>query len=346
MGTVNTTTTISGDDRALLEARIATEQQQIFNSKAVLSALGMNIVKPLAGNEKSQTWHWEGFGTGTMLPKAKGTARPRSTTAKGSKTIAFDGVEYYTEGYDWFDSAHFPTWPVLQNAVRRGTQKYLDKLETRLTILLAAAAQGASESGTHSGGVYKQITSGTTVAARYAASNTGAELFDTDVAEVDAAFMGRQEALGQNKVMIITPYIARQVITKSDKFMSRDYNANAPFSGGPTLMGNSNFIGTYGNYPVLVSRYLTGMTTNNTTDNVSKYQLDMTYNSGTKLGVPAALFAYYDANFSPIGTVRSYAPAAQMWYNTDEDENVCGIKSLEGHDTLHVWNAGGIFIHS
>jgi len=340
MGVVNTTTTISGDDRALLEARIATEQQQIFNSKAVLSSLGLNIVKPLAGNEKSQTWHWEGFGTGSMLPKAKGTARTRSTTAKGSKTIAFDGVEYYTEGYDWFDSSHFPTWGVLQNSVRRGTQKYLDKLETRLTILLAAAAQGASESGTHSGGVYKQITGGSTVAARYPASNTGAEQFDTDVAEVDAAFMARQEVLGQNKVMITTPYIARQVITKSDKFMSSDYNKNAQYPNG-------TFIGHYGNYPVMVSRYLTAIqNVNNNTDNVSKYQLDCTYASGTKLGAPAALFAYYDANYSPIGTTRSYAPTTQVWYETDEDENVAGIKSLEGHDTLHVWNAGGIFIHT
>jgi hypothetical protein len=339
MGVVNTTTTISSDDRALLEARIATEQQQIFRTKAVLLNRGIPAVKPLAGNQKSETWHWEGFGTGSMQPKAKGSARARSTTPKSSKTIAFDGPEYYTEGFDWFDSSHFPTWPVLQNAVRRGNEKYVDKAETRMTILGAIAAQAAADSGVHLGGVTKQVTAAS-VAAAFAATNTGAETFAAACAEIDATFMTRQETVGMNRLMLTTPYIARQVIPRSDKFMSKDYN-----NGGD--LANGSFVGNFENYPILASRYLAAIGgVNNNTDNISKYQLDCTVNSGSKLGIPVALFFHYDANYSPIGRVESYKPTSQVWYETDEDENVCGIKSLEGLDTLHVWCAGGIFVHS
>lgn len=338
MGTVNTTVQISSDERALLEARIATEQQQVFKNKAVLLNMGVNIINPLAGSEKSKTWHWEGIGTGAMAVKAKGAARPRSTTPKASKTVTMDGPEYYTEGYDWFDSAHFPSWPVLQNSVRRAAEKYVTKAEARLTRLAVTAAQASSDPGVHSGGNWVQAAATGAVTTAYPATDAGAVAFRDKCAEIAANFMSREESVGMNKIMVTTPYIARRVLTRDAKFMSKDYNPNANLPAGT--------FGECEGYPVVASKYLADLNnTNYTSDILSKYNVDCTLASGSTKGTPVALFFHYDSSFSPLATVRSLAPTTQVWYETDEDENVAGIKSLEGHDTLHVWCAGGIFCH-
>lgn len=328
-------------DRDLMQIKIAQTVNQVFLQSAKLMALNAALTQELGAGSKSYTWHWEGRTVPTtngtnMAYKAKGADRVLTTTPKELKNIEHEDPLYYTEGFDWHDANVYPTWDVVGPAIKRGITEYIESWETRAMILLGKAAQAAAVTGVHAGGIaYSPSGTEASLAGKYANTAAGGDALINDIAYWRSLKEARKEAQGMNWVAVMDPYAA-MVISRSERFMNRnDFNpqANLP-------------MGTYGfveGMPVVVSKYMPSTAV--TSDPISKYNYDLAI-GGANLGQPAVLFIGYDESTSPIGQVRHGGPRTDVWWNEDEDVNKAGTKAVYGLDTLHVWNAGGIFIHS
>lgn len=333
---VNQPTKVSTDDRDLMTARIDAKATQVFQSKAVLVGSGAILRKPLSPGEKSVTLHWEAQTNLTMEYKARGADRTLANTTKGSKTITHEDPLYCTEGFAWQDKDILPTWDVIGPAVERQVTTYLEQLETRATRLATLAAQAAATfggSGVHSGGIYTAKTAAS-VATRYPFTAAGADQLLDDMAEIEYLRMNRKENQGTNRLWLFTPYL-RQVLTRSNRWMSRDYNqqANLPMSYFGTSIEGAQYA---------VSRY---MPSTAITSDLSKYNVDAAI-GGAGAGIPAVLLICYGEDISPVCMVEHGSFKAEAWHNQDEDVYKVGGKAIYGADQAHVWNAGGVFIHS
>ena len=333
----NMTTKVSTDQFDLMTAKIDAKATQVYQSKAVLVGSPAILRKPLNPGDKSFTLHWEIQADNTMNYKARGADRTLATTTKGSKTISHEDPLYCTEGLAWQDKDILPTWDVVGPAVDRQVTKYIEQLEYRLTQLLTQAAQAASSfggSGVHSGGIYTQKTAAS-VAARYPFTAAGADQLLDDMAEIEYLRMNRKEKQGTNRLWLFSPYL-RQVLTRSNRWMSRDWNAqaNLPMS----YFGNSIEGAAYA-----VSRYMPS--TAITSDAISKYNVDAAV-GGAGQGIPAVLLICYGEDISPVCIAEHGSFKAETWWNQDEDVWKTGGKAIYGADQAHVWNAGGVFIHS
>jgi hypothetical protein len=250
---------------------------------------------------------------------------------KGTITIDDILVSHYDVPLDQVTISHFDVIAPFARKLGRSLATDFDK---KLIITGVKAARTGAVTGIHSGGQRKIISGSATVAAAYPATNTGANSFRNDVAEL-AQLLDDINTPMAGRYLLISPYI-RRILGASDATNNPISIWNKDFTAGENGI-NSRTIGILEGFQVLVTTHLPD---SNITTGPSKYQGNFTVAGGGD-GQPAALaLCGADEGSAAIGYVT--AGGVQPHLEPDHRRNTTFMKAqmMVGAGVLSPWCAG------
>lgn len=249
-------------------------------------------------------------------------------------------------------TAHFDVLaPLGAKDGRRLARDYEKRIMRLAGTTARAAAVTKNGLNIHNGGNRvtnsgSSSTAATAVATRYPFSNTGANNFLADTAQL-AYLMDNDNVPEQGRYLFISPYI-RNVFqnSASNNLLAANFNRDFNSAAGDF---NNRVIGNISGFNIVVTTNLPGYTSaghtgENVTTGLSKYQGQFnTASAGTATGVPVALALCGASDGSAaIGAVEAMGVAAKMV--EDDRRNTMFLKSqlFVGFGQMHPWCAGAI----
>lgn len=289
-------------------------------------------MKPLARGQAVHRFKIRGDSPEAPEHHVPGQFIQSGTRVNGFADVAVDDVLIKALRVDIGD-ANLSYWDEIEPNLKECVRLNAELMDKRFFRVLCLAARTAAVANLHRGGnVVQRIAA--TIAAAYPTSNTGAENFRADLATL-ARQMDEDGVPKMDRWAFITPYM-NEVLTYSDKIMSRDYNPpeNARLA--------ERYVGTVEGFRLLHTVHLPST---NVTDDLSKYNGNFTIGAASQRQ-PICLAVYNGYEEGPVGAVQAAGMESTVY--KDENRHCWMVKNAlqVGLDKVSVWCAGEVGVAS
>lgn len=321
--------TVGGDERALTQVLLDAHASDIFyNTNVFLDAAFMQL-QTLTDGSSSVDHPIFGQGLGDVEHRAPGQKYVGQQIVQSKVNIPVDDPLAYSLQLP-LEDAELSKWSQVSRFAGEAVRKVSEFVDKRVAITLAKAARTAAVTNVHGGGHFVERTAAN-IASAYAVTDAGATAFLNDLSTM-ARKMDEANVPDTNRFAFISPYI-RQVLTRSNRIMNRDYVE--------AMHGSihNRTVGMVEGFQLILTQH---MPSANITTGLDAYKGDFRPNGAT--GQPAALCVYNDATKGAVGGVSVAGMATTIWF--DEDYDVWKIKCRvrNGFRPLEVWCAGEISV--
>lgn len=326
---------VSSDVRALTFEELDSSMAEVFRDNNVGWAGGFLAKKTLGPGANSHDFPMFGGSAEDADYHVAGTFIQGGTTTQSVKNIAVDDPLLKALRFPWIDQ-QLSKWSIAEPYMRECVRKVAELLDYRFFRLLALATRTAAVSGVHNGGYGKLAGTAGDIGTAYPRNSTGATAFLDDLSYMAQTF-DENNIPKKGRTCFISPYI-KAVITRDTRVMNRDYMADRY---GISL--HERVIGVAEGWNLVETNHLPSTAI---TADLTKYNGDFTYNSGSARGRPAGLCCYVEGDMAPVGGVMAGGLINTVYWDENRETWMTKAKILNGMDVLFPWLAGEIYCHS
>lgn len=220
---------------------------------------------------------------------------------------------------------------LIEPSARECVRIISEKLDKRAAIVGVKAARTGAVAGVHGGGHVVERLNVASLAAAYPVSNTGADNFANDLSDMARKF-DEANIPETGRVCFISPYI-RQVLTRSNRLMNRDY-VEAVYG---SIVDRS--VGMVEGFNLVVTQHLPST---NVTGDLTKYNGDFRVDGD--VGQPAALCLYKGEGKGAIGGVEAGGLRGVVYWDENREVWLVKARIFVGLGQIEPWCAGEIRI--